>query len=54
VLTLSFDYFRISGGLERRLHELARKYLGHQTKWRISLELLQRMAAAVKKGTALA
>jgi len=42
VLTLSRDYFRISGGLERRLYELARKHCGHQTKWRISLELLHR------------
>jgi plasmid replication initiation protein len=42
VLTLSRDYFRISGGLERRLYELARKHCGHQTKWRISLELLHK------------
>jgi Replication initiator protein A len=37
VLTLSRDYFRISGGLERRLYEMARKHYCHQTKWRISL-----------------
>ncbi len=42
VLTLSRDYFRISGGLERRLYELARKHCGHQMKWRISLELLHK------------
>jgi plasmid replication initiation protein len=42
VLTLSRDYFRISGGLERRLYELTRKHCGHQTKWRISLELLHK------------
>jgi plasmid replication initiation protein len=42
VLTLSRDYFRISSGLERRLYELARKHCGHQTKWRISLELLHK------------
>ena len=30
VLTLSRDYFRLDGGLERRLYELARKHCGHQ------------------------
>lgn len=29
VLTLNRDYFRLSGGLERRLYELARKHCGH-------------------------
>ena len=32
VLTLSRDYFRLSGGLERRLYELARKHCGYQSK----------------------
>jgi plasmid replication initiation protein len=47
VLTLSREYFRLSGGLERRLYELARKHCGHQAKWRIGLELLHK-----KSGTA--
>jgi plasmid replication initiation protein len=42
VLTLSRDYFRLSGGLERRLYELARKHCGHQPKWIISVELLHK------------
>ncbi len=42
VLTLSRDYFRLSGGLERRLYELARKHCGHQTKWTIGVDLLHK------------
>ena len=42
VLTLSRDYFRLSGGLERRLYELARKHCGHQTKWTIGIDLLHK------------
>jgi plasmid replication initiation protein len=40
VLTLSKDYFRLYGGLERRLYELARKHCGNQPQWTISLNLL--------------
>jgi plasmid replication initiation protein len=32
VLTLNRDYFRISGGLDRRLFELAREHCGSQGK----------------------
>jgi plasmid replication initiation protein len=42
VLTLSREYFRLSGGLERRLYELARKHCGYQAQWRIGLELLHK------------
>jgi plasmid replication initiation protein len=42
VLTLNRDYFRLGGGLERRLYELARKHCGRQAKWGISLELLHK------------
>jgi plasmid replication initiation protein len=42
VLTLSRDYFRLSGGLERRLYELARKHCGHQMKWTIGVDLLHK------------
>jgi plasmid replication initiation protein len=47
VLTLSRDYFRLDGGLERRLYELARKHCGNQTKWAIRLELLHKKSGAV-------
>ena len=40
VLTLSRDYFRLDGGLERRLYELARKHCGNQPRWAIGLNLL--------------
>jgi len=40
VLTLSRDYFRLRGPLERRIYELARKHCGRQPAWRISVETL--------------
>jgi plasmid replication initiation protein len=46
VLTLSKDYFRLDGGLERRLYELARKHCGRQAKWQISLELLHKKSGS--------
>ena len=46
VLTLSRDYFRLSGGLERRIYELARKHCGRQAKWHISLELLHKKSGS--------
>lgn len=52
VLTLSRDYFRLSGGLERRLYELARKHCGHQTKWTVGIDLLHKKtgsAATLRK-----
>jgi plasmid replication initiation protein len=42
VLTLNRDYFRLDGGLERRLYQLARKHCGHQAQWRIGLDLLHK------------
>jgi plasmid replication initiation protein len=42
VLTLSRDYFRLFGGLERRLYELARKHCGHQARWSIGVDLLHK------------
>ena len=41
VLTINRDYFRLSGGLERRLYELARKHCGHQPEWSVSIDTLQ-------------
>jgi len=46
VLTLSRDYFRLGGGLERRLYELARKHCGQQARWTISMELLQKKSGS--------
>ena len=40
VLTLNRDYFRLSGGLDRRFYQLARKHCGHQPRWKISLKRL--------------
>jgi len=41
IFTLNVDYFKLTKGLERRLYELARKHVGHQSNiWRIRLEKL--------------
>lgn len=42
VLTLNRDYFRLDGGLERRLYELARKHCGQQARWAVGIELLHK------------
>ena len=42
VLTLNREYFRLDGGLERRLYELARKHCGRQPSWNIGLALLHK------------
>jgi len=47
VLTLNRDYFRLDGGLERRIYELARKHCGAQARWIISLELLHKKSGSV-------
>lgn len=46
LLTLNRDYFRLSGGLERRIYELARKHCGEQGKWAISMELLHKKSGS--------
>jgi plasmid replication initiation protein len=46
VLTLNRDYFRLSGGLERRLYEVARKHCGKQAKWKVSTELLHKKSGS--------
>jgi plasmid replication initiation protein len=46
VLTLNRDYFRLDGGLERRLYELARKHCGQQTKWAVGMELLHKKSGS--------
>ena len=47
VLTLNRNYFRLSGGLERRLYELARKHCGQQPKWVVSLALLHKKSGSM-------
>jgi plasmid replication initiation protein len=40
ILTISRDYFRLRGGLERRLYSIARKHCGYQARWEITLARL--------------
>ncbi len=42
VLPISRDYFRLRKPLDRRLYELARKHCGGSSKWRVSLDKLQK------------
>ena len=46
VLTLNRDYFRLDGGLERRIYELARKHCGNQAKWTIGIDLLHKKSGS--------
>jgi plasmid replication initiation protein len=46
VLTISRDYFRLRGGLERRLYSLARKHCGYQPRWEITLARLREKSGA--------
>jgi plasmid replication initiation protein len=46
VLTLHRDYFRLDGGLERRIYELCRKHCGNQASWSISLDLLYKKSGS--------
>ena len=46
VLTLHRNYFRLDGGLERRIYELCRKHCGHQPTWSIGLELLYKKSGS--------
>jgi len=40
LLTINRQYFRLRGGLERRLYEIARKHCGSQSRWSISINKL--------------
>lgn len=46
ILTLNRSYFRLDGGLERRLYELARKHCGNQDKWMIGAALLHKKSGS--------
>jgi plasmid replication initiation protein len=40
VLTMNHAYFKLKGGLERRFYEIARKHVGKQPKWTVSVATL--------------
>ena len=42
LLTISKDYFRLRGTIDRRIYELARKHCGDQKEWTITLSVLQK------------
>jgi len=46
LLTLHRDYFRLDGGIERRLYELCRKHCGRQDTWSIGLDLLYKKSGS--------
>lgn len=46
VLSVNPDYFRLRGGIERRIYELARKHCGKQASWRIGIELLHKKSGS--------
>ncbi len=47
ILTIDRDYFRLDGGIERRVYELCRKHCGNQERWVIGLELLYKKSGAL-------
>ena len=47
VLTLHRDYFRLDGGIERRMYELCRKHCGHQDTWSVHVPLLYKKSGAI-------
>lgn len=40
MLSINPDYFKLTGGIERRLYELARKHCGRQPFWKVGIESL--------------
>jgi plasmid replication initiation protein len=40
MLSINRDYFKLQGGIERRLYELARKHCGSQPYWKVNMETL--------------
>jgi plasmid replication initiation protein len=47
ILTIDRDYFRLNGGIERRVYELCRKHCGHQERWAIRVDLLYKKSGAL-------
>lgn len=49
MLTLNPDYFKLTGALERRIYEIARKHLGmKQKRWEVSLEILRQKSGSIQ------
>jgi plasmid replication initiation protein len=40
MLSINREYFKLEGGIERRLYELARKHCGNQPFWKVDIETL--------------
>ena len=40
MLSINPDYFKLDGGIERRLYEIARKHCGSQPFWKVGMETL--------------
>ncbi len=49
VLTISPDYFKIRKPLERRLYEIARKHVGKQKEWSITIDSLRKKCGSVRE-----
>ena len=49
VLAINPDYFNLTGGLERRLYEIARKHVGRQAEWKVSLLLLAKKCGTMQR-----
>ena len=49
VLAINPAYFDLTGGLERRLYEIARKHVGRQPEWRVSLLQLAKKCGTMQR-----
>lgn len=49
VLAINPAYFDLTGGLERRLYEIARKHVGRQAEWKVSLVLLAKKCGTMQR-----
>ena len=49
VLAINPAYFDLTGGLERRLYEVARKHVGHQAEWKVSLLNLAKKCGTMQR-----
>ena len=49
ILAINPAYLDLTGGLERRLYEIARKHVGRQAEWKVSLLLLAKKCATMQR-----
>jgi plasmid replication initiation protein len=49
VLSINPAYFDLTGGLERRLYEIARKHVGRQAEWKVSLLQLAKKCGTMQR-----